>query len=236
MGRNSTAEIFWTARIWGDWNNLDAFDPAKNSNLMLFITKLLKSLGIDTSFLDSLSGNGKTTPNSAPGPGDKTVGGPDDNGPKCRSGTCNGPSNDNGPSTDTNNSTSGPSNTNYPGDIPANVRSWVDQAAEELEKQGTHMSDKDKINMAIIAMHESGGDPNAVNNWDENAREGHPSIGLVQTIQSTFDAYSLPGHGDIHNPVDNIIAGYRYAESTYGSTDNVPGVKSLASGGAYVGY
>ena len=128
------------------------------------------------------------------------------------------------------------SNTNYPSDIPANVRSWVDQAAEELAKNGIHMSDQDKVNMAIIAMHESGGDPNAVNNTDENAREGHPSKGLVQTIDSTFNAYSLPGHGDIFNPVDNIIAGYRYAEATYGSTNTVPGILALNRGDGYIGY
>jgi SLT domain-containing protein len=58
----------------------------------------------------------------------------------------------------------------------------------------------------------------------------------MQTIPSTFNAHALPGHGNITNPVDNIIAGTRYAISRYGSTSNVPGVKAVRSGGSYVGY
>jgi cell wall-associated NlpC family hydrolase len=84
--------------------------------------------------------------------------------------------------------------------------------------------------------HESGGNPKAINNWDSNAKAGHPSKGIMQTIDSTFKAYSIKGHKDIWNPVDNIIAGVRYAESRYGSLGNVPGIKSMANGGAYKGY
>ena len=46
----------------------------------------------------------------------------------------------------------------------------------------------------------------------------------------------MPDHKDIWNPVDNIIAGVRYAISRYGSIDNVPGVKAVHNGGSYVGY
>ena len=117
-----------------------------------------------------------------------------------------------------------------------NVKAWVEQAAGELAKQGITMTDQDKANMATVAMHESSGDPTAVNNWDYNAQAGTPSKGLVQTIQSTFDANSSAGHTDIMNPVDNIMAGFKYAEGKYGSTDNIPGIKSLDAGGSYVGY
>ena len=58
----------------------------------------------------------------------------------------------------------------------------------------------------------------------------------MQTIDSTFNSYALPGHKDIWNPVDNIIAGVRYALSRYGTLDNVPGVAAVHSGGSYVGY
>jgi SLT domain-containing protein len=58
----------------------------------------------------------------------------------------------------------------------------------------------------------------------------------MQTIPPTFNAYALPGHGDIHNPVDNIIAGVRYALARYGSPDNVPGVAAVRNGQPYVGY
>jgi SLT domain-containing protein len=58
----------------------------------------------------------------------------------------------------------------------------------------------------------------------------------MQCIDSTFNAHKLPGHNDIWNPVDNIIAGVRYSVSRYGSLGNVPGIKAIHSGGGYVGY
>ena len=90
--------------------------------------------------------------------------------------------------------------------------------------------------LRTIAMHESSGNPRAINDWDSNAKAGHPSKGLMQTIDSTFAAHALPGYGDIWNPVDNAIAAIRYAKSRYGSLRNVPGIISLAKGGKYIGY
>jgi WXG100 family type VII secretion target len=71
---------------------------------------------------------------------------------------------------------------------------------------------------------------------NSNAAAGHPSKGLMQTIDSTFNSYKLPGHDDIWNPVDNIIAGIRYSIARYGSVANVPGIQSMQHGGAYRGY
>jgi hypothetical protein len=71
---------------------------------------------------------------------------------------------------------------------------------------------------------------------NSNAAAGHPSKGLMQCIDSTFNAHKLPGHDNIYNPVDNIIAGVRYSFDRYGSLDNVPGIKAMAHGGAYRGY
>lgn len=65
---------------------------------------------------------------------------------------------------------------------------------------------------------ESGGNPNAVNNWDINARNGTPSKGLLQTIQSTFDAYAGPYRKlGIFNPLASVYAGVNYAMHRYGS-------------------
>lgn len=68
-------------------------------------------------------------------------------------------------------------------------------------------------------MTESGGNPNAVqgNIGDINNRTGNLARGIMQVIPPTFAANMLPGHGNIMNPVDNIIAGSRYAMKKYGA-------------------
>jgi SLT domain-containing protein len=88
----------------------------------------------------------------------------------------------------------------------------------------------------LIIQRESSWKADVVNNWDSNARKGTPSKGLMQTIGPTFNSHKLPGHDNILNPVDNIIAGVRYAVKRYGSLENVPGVKAVARGQAYRGY
>lgn len=65
-------------------------------------------------------------------------------------------------------------------------------------------------------MQESGGNPLAINNWDSNAKAGHPSKGILQTIDSTFNTYKMPGHDDIYNPLDNALAAVRYMIARYG--------------------
>jgi SLT domain-containing protein len=115
------------------------------------------------------------------------------------------------------------------------VDGWIGEATRILAASGVPQSQLDPQNLALIIQHESGGDPSAINNWDYNAAAGTPSIGLMQTIGPTFNAFALPGHGDIRNPVDNIIAGTRYALDRYGSLSNVPGVVAVHNGQPYVG-
>ncbi|MEY9845328.1 transglycosylase SLT domain-containing protein [Streptacidiphilus sp. MAP5-3] len=100
-----------------------------------------------------------------------------------------------------------------------NLSGWIAQAQAILQADGDQVPTADAI--TARAMTESSGNPNAQNNWDSNAAAGTPSMGLMQTIQSTFDTYALPGHTDIWNPVDNIVAAVRYANATYGSFMNV---------------
>jgi SLT domain-containing protein len=65
---------------------------------------------------------------------------------------------------------------------------------------------------------ESGGNPRAINLTDSNARAGHPSKGLMQTIDGTFNAYAGPYRGrGIYDPFANIYAGLNYAVHRYGS-------------------
>ena len=119
-----------------------------------------------------------------------------------------------------------------------NVAQWIQEAIAILEAPPYNLRpdqlDAKAIN--LIIQHESGGDPHAINLTDSNAAAGHPSKGLMQCIDSTFSSNAVPGHNDIYNPVDNILAGVRYAIGRYGSLSNVPGVKAVASGGSYVGY
>ncbi|MFF9238379.1 phage tail tape measure protein [Streptomyces sp. NPDC014776] len=64
---------------------------------------------------------------------------------------------------------------------------------------------------------ESGGNPEAINLWDSNAKAGHPSQGLMQTIPSTFAAYAGPFRSrGILDPLANIYAGINYAMHAYG--------------------
>lgn len=116
------------------------------------------------------------------------------------------------------------------------VSTWIASALSVLYANGMPQSGDDVANLTLIITRESSGRPDAVNTTDANARAGHPSFGLMQTIPSTFDANALPGRTDKSNPVDQIIAGARYAVARYGSLANVPGVKSVNAGGAYVGY
>jgi SLT domain-containing protein len=116
------------------------------------------------------------------------------------------------------------------------VGQWINAAMQILRQNGYDTSQINPADIAAMIQHESAGNPHAINNWDSNAAAGHPSKGLMQTIDSTFNAHALPGHRDIWNPVDNIIAGVRYAIGRYGSINNVPGIVQLHHGGSYVGY
>ncbi|WP_085679756.1 tape measure protein [Limosilactobacillus reuteri] len=66
-----------------------------------------------------------------------------------------------------------------------------------------------------VIQHESGGKSGAVNNWDSNAKAGHPSKGILQFVQSTFDNYAMPGHHNILNPLDQLLA--MFNDSTWRS-------------------
>jgi SLT domain-containing protein len=120
---------------------------------------------------------------------------------------------------------------------PAQVNDWIEEAIKVLEAHGVPASELNANDISIIIMHESSGNPDAINLTDSNAAAGDPSQGLMQTIPSTFQTYALPGYNSsITNPVDNIIAGVRYAISRYGSLSNVPGVVAVNNGQPYVGY
>ncbi|MFD9442960.1 transglycosylase SLT domain-containing protein [Streptomyces sp. NPDC060006] len=102
-----------------------------------------------------------------------------------------------------------------------NLDGWIRQSLDIMKKHGIPGT-YDGLHRNIIR--ESAGDPNAINNWDINAINGVPSIGLLQVIKPTFDAYHVAGTvKSQYNPVANITAAANYAADRYGSIDNVNG-------------
>ncbi|WP_051742941.1 LysM peptidoglycan-binding domain-containing protein [Kitasatospora sp. MBT66] len=96
---------------------------------------------------------------------------------------------------------------------------WIEQARDILRANGDLVPSAAAIEARAMA--ESGGNPLAENHWDSNEALYGGTYGLLQTIRPTFDAYSLPGHRNILNPVDSIVAGVRYANATYGSFESI---------------
>ncbi|MET9858500.1 transglycosylase SLT domain-containing protein [Streptomyces smyrnaeus] len=100
-----------------------------------------------------------------------------------------------------------------------NLDGWIREARAIMKDHGIPGS-YEGIKRNIIR--ESAGDPNAVNDWDVNAKKGTPSKGLLQVIQPTFDRYHVEGTPDeLTDPVANIVAACNYAADRYGSMDNV---------------
>ncbi|MBQ0850052.1 transglycosylase SLT domain-containing protein [Streptomyces sp. NPDC057620] len=100
-----------------------------------------------------------------------------------------------------------------------NLDGWIRQSLDIMKKHGIPGT-YDGLHRNIIR--ESSGNPNAINGWDINAINGVPSIGLLQVIKPTFDAYHVAGTAwSQYNPVANITAAANYAADRYGSIDNV---------------
>jgi len=116
------------------------------------------------------------------------------------------------------------------------VEGWIKEAIKVLQANGTAIDESSVDEIYLIIEKESGGNPNAVNNWDSNAARGTPSKGLMQCIDPTFRAYKIAGYDNILDPVSNIIAGVRYTYDRYGGFGNHPGLVSISVGGGYQGY
>jgi hypothetical protein len=103
-----------------------------------------------------------------------------------------------------------------PGSAGAGVQQWSGLVLQALHMVGQPDS---LLGITLRRMNqESGGNPNAINNWDSNAAAGIPSQGLMQVIPPTFASYAMPGYSsNIDDPLSNILASMRYAMSRYGS-------------------
>ncbi|UWF43926.1 NlpC/P60 family protein [Lactiplantibacillus plantarum] len=97
------------------------------------------------------------------------------------------------------------------------VQRWKPDVIKALKKNGFEASASQVSAWMKVIARESSGDPTVVNNWDSNAKMGIPSMGLVQTIRPTFEAYKFPGHNNILNGYDDLLAGIHYMKAKYGS-------------------
>ncbi|MCX5396201.1 transglycosylase SLT domain-containing protein [Streptomyces sp. NBC_00102] len=100
-----------------------------------------------------------------------------------------------------------------------NLNGWIQESLAIMKEKGIPGT-YEGLHRNIIR--ESSGNPQAINDWDINAQNGVPSIGLLQIIKPTFDYYHVAGtvHSQ-YDPVANITAAANYAADKYGSIDNV---------------
>jgi TP901 family phage tail tape measure protein len=102
------------------------------------------------------------------------------------------------------------------------VNRWKPDVIKALAANGLSTS-SDLVSKVLRQIQtESGGNPAAVQHGytDVNTLSGDLAKGLMQTISATFNAYKFPGHGDIFNGYDNLLAALHYAKSRYGSNLN----------------
>lgn len=100
------------------------------------------------------------------------------------------------------------------------VERWRSTVIKALEKNGIEATTHRINSMLKLIKRESNGDPTVMNGWDSNALAGNPSIGLTQTTIGTFNANAFPGHNNIRNGYDNLLASIHYIKSRYGVSDS----------------
>lgn len=104
------------------------------------------------------------------------------------------------------------------------VGRWRDQVVDALKENGmsTESWAVNKILKQIST--ESSGNEKAVQGGytDVNTLTGDLAKGLMQTISATFNRYAFPGHKNIFNGYDNLLAAIAYIKNRYGK--NMAGI------------
>lgn len=102
----------------------------------------------------------------------------------------------------------------------AGAERWRPMVGRALAMNGLPTSD-DYVSAWVRQIDsETGGNEKAVQGGyvDVNTLSGDLAKGLLQTISATFNANKLPGHGDIFNGFDNMLAAMNYAKNRYGAS------------------
>lgn len=110
----------------------------------------------------------------------------------------------------------------------AGVQRWRDQVKQALAANNLSTSDSmiERILRQIAT--ESSGNEKASQHGDPDGDGSGPAMGLMQTKRNTFNHYAFPGHKDIWNGYDSLLAGLAYAKATYG-----PSLSFLGNGHGY---
>lgn len=100
--------------------------------------------------------------------------------------------------------------------VGAGVERWRSYVKKALKANGLPTSAA-YVNAWMAQINtESGGNPSAIGGNDGLA-DGN-ATGLLQTKPGTFNAYKHPGHGNIMDGYDNMLAAIAYAKTRYGSS------------------
>nr|DAU14056.1 MAG TPA: minor tail protein [Caudoviricetes sp.] len=97
----------------------------------------------------------------------------------------------------------------------ASVERWRPSIKKALKMNGLPTSQAYVNAWMSQIQTESGGNPSAIGGNDGLA-DGN-ATGLLQTKPGTFAANAFPGHGNIMNGFDNMLAAIRYAKNRYGA-------------------
>lgn len=93
--------------------------------------------------------------------------------------------------------------------ITGSASAWRPMIYKAAARMGESVTASEVAGIIAQIQRESGGNQRIVQSsavWDVNTAAGNPARGLLQYIPQTFNAYKMPGHGNIYNGYDQLLA------------------------------